>query len=111
MVLSTAVACLGSSAAVSMPGANEKGVKNLERDALRSQVIKLFKASRGPAGTLMQEMRREGHKIGRYKVRALMREAGLECRQRRPHRYRSSGAEALIAEKPAEAKLQSFDDQ
>jgi len=77
-----------------------QGRENLERDALRSQVIKLFKASRGSAGsrTLMQEMRREGHKIGRYKVRALMREAGLECRQRRPHRYRSSGAEALIAE-------------
>ncbi len=27
-----------------------------------------------------------------------MREAGLKCRQRRPHRYRSSGTEALIAE-------------
>jgi len=46
----------------------------------------------------MQELRRSGHEIGRYKVRALMREASLCCRQRRPHRYRSSGAEALIAE-------------
>jgi Transposase and inactivated derivatives len=46
----------------------------------------------------MQELRREGHGVGRFKVRALMREAGLKCRQRRPHRYRSSGAEALIAE-------------
>ncbi|GLO52024.1 transposase [Pseudomonas putida] len=46
----------------------------------------------------MQELRRKGHEVGRYKVRALMREAGLKCKQRRPQRYRSSGTEALIAE-------------
>nr|WP_264082626.1 IS3 family transposase [Pseudomonas peradeniyensis] len=63
-------------------------------------VIKHFNASRSASGsrTLAQELRHEGHEIGRYKVRALMREAGLKCKQRRPHRYRSSGAEALIAE-------------
>ncbi|WP_258197093.1 IS3 family transposase [Pseudomonas entomophila] len=77
-----------------------QGRENPEREALRSCVVVHFKASRSSAGsrTLMHELRREGHEIGRYKVRALMREAGLECRQRRPHRYRSSGAEALIAE-------------
>lgn len=74
--------------------------KNPERDQLRSAVEGHFKASRDSAGsrTLTQELRRDGHKIGRYKVRALMREANLKCRQRRPHRYRSSGVEALIAE-------------
>lgn len=77
-----------------------QGCENSERDALRSRVVVHFKASRSSAGsrTLMHELRREGHEIGRYKVRALMREADLKCRQRRPHRYRSSGAEALIAE-------------
>nr|WP_264082871.1 IS3 family transposase [Pseudomonas urmiensis] len=74
--------------------------KNPERDQLRSAVEGHFKVSRGSAGsrTLTEELRRDGHKVGRYKVRSLMREAGLKCRQRRPHRYRSSGAEALIAE-------------
>ncbi|MEA5669817.1 IS3 family transposase, partial [Pseudomonas sp. MH2] len=73
---------------------------NPERDQLRSAVEGYFKASRDSAGsrTLTQELRRDGQKIGRYKVRALMREANLKCRQRRPHRYRSSGVEALIAE-------------
>lgn len=74
--------------------------KNPGRDRLRMVVNSLFKASRGSAGsrTLTQELRRAGHEIGRYKVRTLMREAGLKCKQRRPHRYRSSGAEALVAE-------------
>ncbi|WOB61653.1 IS3 family transposase [Pseudomonas sp. NBB] len=77
-----------------------QGRENPARDALRLLVIKHFNASRGASGsrTLMQELRHEGHEVGRYKVRALMREAGLKCKQRRPHRYRSSGAEALIAE-------------
>ncbi|WP_337994623.1 IS3 family transposase, partial [Pseudomonas fontis] len=76
-----------------------QGRKNPVRDALRSRVVNHFKASRSSAGsrTLVQELRQEGHEVGRYKVRALMREAGLKCKQRRPHRYRSSGAEALIA--------------
>lgn len=77
-----------------------QGRENPARDALRLLAVKHFNASRSASGsrTLVQELRREGHKVGRFKVRALMREAGLKCKQRRPHRYRSSGAEALIAE-------------
>lgn len=68
------------------------------RQVLQATVVELFKASRSSAGarTLSQELRRAGHDVGRYKARSLMKEMGLECRQRRPHRYRSSGAEALI---------------
>jgi putative transposase len=31
-------------------------------------------------------LQREGHSLGRYQVRSLMREAGVECRQRRRYR-------------------------
>ncbi|MDW2777940.1 IS3 family transposase [Pseudomonas sp. BEA3.1] len=63
-----------------------QGRENPARDALRLLVIKHFNASRGASGsrTLMQELRHEGHEVGRYKVRALMREAGLKCKQRKP---------------------------
>ncbi|WP_240047820.1 IS3 family transposase [Pseudomonas sp. JV241A] len=76
-----------------------QGRKDPVREDLRSTMASLFKASRSSAGsrTLVRELRRAGHKAGRYKVRMLMKEAGLQCKQRRPHRYRSSGTEALIA--------------
>lgn len=58
----------------------------------------------------MQELRREGHEVGRYKVRALMREAGLKCRQRRPHRYRSSGTEPLTDDRHQTIAVSPFID-
>jgi putative transposase len=44
----------------------------------RSELRRLFKASRGSAGSraLMSMMRELGYQIGRFKIRNLMKEAG-----------------------------------
>jgi len=61
-----------------------------ERLFLRSEVTRLFHASRGSAGsrTLTLMMRELGHTMGRYKVRSLMREASLISKQPGAHRYK-----------------------
>jgi putative transposase len=48
-----------------------QGLENPDRDALRLRVIKHFNESRNASGsrTLVQELRREGHEVGRYKAR------------------------------------------
>ena len=50
-----------------------------ERARLRQCVIDLHQASRSSAGsrTLSGQLKHEGEMVGRYKVRSLMREAGL----------------------------------
>lgn len=55
-----------------------------ERVRLRA----LFAASRQGAGsrTLVRRLREEGIKISRYRVMKLMKEEGLECRQRRAYK-------------------------
>lgn len=69
------------------------------REKTKRVLTELFKASRGSAGarSLSHALRKKGHNVGRYATRSLMREAGLVSRQRRAHRYTSSGTEALIA--------------
>ncbi len=61
-----------------------------ERLYLRSEVTRLFNVTRSSAGsrTLMHMMRHSGVTIGRYKVRSLMREADLSCKQPGKHRYK-----------------------
>lgn len=63
-------------------------------------LVRFHKDSKGSAGarTLSSELRSKGHQVGRYMARNLMREAGVVSGQRRPHKYKSSGAEALVAE-------------
>lgn len=46
---------------------------------------------------MAKELQQKGHRIGRYLARSLMREAGIASRQRRRHKYKSSGVEALVA--------------
>ncbi len=46
---------------------------------------------------MAKELQEKGHRIGRYLARSLMREAGIASRQRRRHKYKSSGVEALVA--------------
>lgn len=55
----------------------------------RSELRRLFKESRGSAGSrgLMSMMRDLGHQIGRFKVRSLIKEAGLVSKQPGIHRY------------------------
>lgn len=53
-----------------------------ERLKQRSEATFLFNQSRGSAGsrTLVTMMQDRGYEVGRYKVRQLMKEAGLTCK-------------------------------
>ena len=65
---------------------------NRERLQQRSELRRLFKDSRGSAGSraLMSMMRELGHQIGRFKVRSLMKEAGLVSKQPGSHAYKTA---------------------
>ncbi len=68
---------------------------NRERMQQRSELRRLFKESRNSAGSraLMSMMRELGHQIGRFKVRSLMKEAGLVSKQPGAHRYQVARSE------------------
>ncbi len=68
---------------------------NRERMQQRSELRRLFKESRDSAGSraLMSMMRDLGHQIGRFKVRSLMKEAGLVSKQPSIHRYQVARSE------------------
>lgn len=68
---------------------------NRERMQPRSELHRLFKASRGAADsrTLMSMIRELGYQIGRFKVRNLMKEAGLASKQPGAHRYKVGQSE------------------
>lgn len=70
-------------------------VINRERMQQRSELRRLFKESRGSAGSraLMSMMRELGYQIGRLKVRNLMKEAGLASKQPGAHRYKVARSE------------------
>ena len=72
-----------------------KRVINRERMQQRSELRRLFKASRDSAGSraLMSMMQELGHQIGRFKVRSLMKEAGLVSKQPGAHRYQVARSE------------------
>ena len=61
----------------------------------RSELRRLFKESRNSAGSraLMSMMRELGHQIGRFKVRSLMKDAGLVSKQPGAHRYQVARCE------------------
>ncbi len=61
----------------------------------RSELRRLFTASRDSAGSraLMSMMRELGYQIGRFKVRDLMKEAGLASKQPGTHRYKVARSE------------------
>ncbi|MGE6106181.1 IS3 family transposase, partial [Aeromonas veronii] len=68
---------------------------NRERMQQRCELRRLFKASRNSAGSraLMSMMRELGYQIGRFKVRNLMKEAGLVSKQPGAHRYQVAQSE------------------
>jgi putative transposase len=68
--------------------------KRLEQ---RAKVNELFTQSRSSAGsrTILTLMQEEGFNIGRYKVRRLMREMNLVCKQPGPHAYKQATVERL----------------
>jgi len=56
--------------------------------ALKVRITAIFKEHRGQYGSrrILKQLKNEGHQIGRYKVRRLMRELGL--RAKAPKRYK-----------------------
>jgi putative transposase len=68
---------------------------DVERLTLRAAVSRLFTQSRSSAGSRMVTtmLNDEGVTIGRFKVRRLMQELGLVCKQPGPHAYRQATIE------------------
>lgn len=72
-----------------------RSIIDIERLQLRSQVCQLFAQSRSSAGSrsIVDMMLDDGISIGRFKVRRLMKEAGLICKQPGPHAYKQATVE------------------
>jgi len=70
---------------------------DVERVELKAQVRELFNKSRSSAGsrTLKSLLAELGIKIGRFKVRRLMSELGLVCKQPGAHAYKHATVERL----------------
>nr|WP_286304712.1 IS3 family transposase [Methylophaga marina] len=68
---------------------------DVKRLQLRSKVNELFTKIRGSAGsrTIVGMLRDEAIEIGRFKVRRLMSELGLICKQPGPHAYKQATVE------------------
>ena len=66
-----------------------------ERLALKAKIKALFINSRRSAGsrTLTSMLKEKGVTIGRFKVRRLMGESGLVCKQPGPHAYKNATVE------------------
>lgn len=64
-------------------------------DAKRVQVNHLFNQSRSSAGNLTIQglLNEQGEEVCRFKVRSLMRELGLICKQPGPHAYKQATVE------------------
>lgn len=69
------------------------------RTEQRARLCELHQESRGSAGSrsLSTTLKMEGHGVGRDKARRMMKEAGLESKQRRKHHYRLAKDEAKYA--------------
>jgi putative transposase len=74
-----------------------KAVIDHARVKLKARVNRIFRKSRSSAGsrTITEVLQADGMNIGRYKVRKLMQEAGLICKQPGPHAYKQA-----IVERP-----------
>ncbi len=68
-----------------------------ERVALRARVNEMFNKSRSSAGsrTIQGLLNDQGIEIGRFKVRRLMGELGLVCKQPGPHAYKRATVERM----------------
>ncbi|WP_444936539.1 IS3 family transposase [Microbulbifer sp. JMSA004] len=75
----------------------KKNSVDVPRMHLRSKVIEVFERSRSSAGsrTVVGLLYEQGISIGRFKVRRLMCEAGLVCKQPGPHKHKRAIVEHL----------------
>ncbi|ASD11757.1 hypothetical protein CD800_22795 [Pseudomonas aeruginosa] len=68
---------------------------DVRRVSLRSRINELFSQSRSSAGSrsIVAMLKHEGTEVGRFKVRGLMKEQGLICKQPGSHAYKKSTVE------------------
>ena len=73
--------------------------KSAASPALLGAVRRIHSESRCSYGSrrMAQALQQQGHAIGRYRARSLMREAQVAVARRRTHRYRKAEGEALVA--------------
>ena len=73
---------------------------NVERERLMLAVTTIHKKSRGAAGSrsITGTLKAQGESIGRFKVRGLMRAAGISSKQPGKHRYKLAVTPSDIAE-------------
>lgn len=91
-----AVCCVFNVATSSYYEYRQRGRQiDIERTALRIRVNELFNLSRSSAGsrTIVGMMQEQGSTIGRFKVRRLMKELGLICKQPGSHAYKTATVE------------------
>ena len=71
-----------------------------ERERLKLAAMEIHASSRGSAGarTISGRLKQQGESVGRYKARSLMKEAKLESKQPRGHRYKVAKKSAQVAE-------------
>lgn len=71
----------------------------IRREKLRAKVVGLHAESREAMGSRMisKRLKAESFSVGRSLAAALMREANIASKQRRPHPFRSKGVEAFVA--------------
>jgi putative transposase len=74
---------------------HRRSVVDTERVYLRAKVNEVFRQSRSAAGsrTIVDLLNVDGIVIGRFKVRRLMQEIGLICKQPGPHAYKQATVE------------------
>ena len=77
-----------------------KNKVNIDEQHVKIKLKQLFDESRQAAGsrTLYRLLQNKGETIGRYKVRRLMREMGLESKQPGKHRYKPAVKPSDIAD-------------
>lgn len=68
-----------------------------QRRVLLHEVREIHRRKRGSYGSrrMARELRRRGYDVGRYQARSLMREAGVEARQRRRWRHTTDSEHSL----------------
>lgn len=68
---------------------------DVRRVGLRSRISELFSQSRSSAGSrsIVAMLKDEGVKVGRFKVRGLMKEQGLISKQPGSHAYKNATVE------------------
>jgi len=78
----------------------QKNKVNIDEQHVKIKLKQLFDESRQAAGsrTLYRLLQNKGETIGRYKVRRLMREMGLESKQPGKHRYKPAVKPSDIAD-------------